>query len=112
MGTRDDAKSSIGDRSIRVVEVYLVEHVEHFRAELDLHSLAKSKILEYAEIRTVEGGAADQTAAGIAINAERQVSYRDKRRRVKECVHECIAVRMTKRYVFCRYSGRELGVLA
>src|SRR5260370_777234 len=108
----DHAESSIGDGGIRIVEVDLIEHIEHLRAELDPHRLADHEVLEYAEIRTIEGGPADQTSPRIAVRSGGYKVRLHERGRVKERIHKSIAVGVIEGDVLGGNVRLKLGMLS
>ena len=69
---RNLAERSIGLRCIRIVEIHLIENVEHFRSKLKPQRFAKFEILQHAEIGAIERRTADQSTARATVVSSRQ----------------------------------------
>src|SRR5204863_3275286 len=69
VGSADPAEGARVDPGRHACEVHLVERVEELRPELDLERLADREVLQHAEVGVAGRRTADQSTAGIAVNA-------------------------------------------
>jgi hypothetical protein len=111
IGAGDAAEAAGGDERGGRREVDLVEQVKEFAAQLQAELLPDGEFLHDGDVRIGEGRAADDVAAGIAIDPARDEIGWYEGGSIEESGNHVGAILMTAANVIVRYPADQLSAL-